>query len=118
MSVDMEDRLPGGAARVEQQPVAVEALICGDRRRLTHHRSEEGLVPHQLADVSVMLARDHQHMCRRLRVDVPERDRALRFTYDVRWDFPGSDLAEQAVVRHARMLRGRCLSAGTDEHHD
>jgi hypothetical protein len=42
-----------------------------------------------------------------LRVDVAERDGPVGLSYDVGGDLTSGDLAEQAVVRHAQMLRGR-----------
>ena len=119
MCVHVKDGLSSATSGVEQQPVTLEALVRGDLSRLTQHRGKESWVIDQLADVPVMFARDHQYVCRRLRVDVAKRDGPISFAYDVSRDLPRRDLAEQALVRHARMLRGRSLcTSGSNEHRD
>ena len=60
-----------------------------------------------------MLARDHEQVTARRRVDVHERDRALVLAHARRGDLAGDDLAEQAVgVAHRRTRVSRSAAHG------
>ena len=53
------------------------------------------------ADVGVVVLRDHDHVHRRLRRDVAERQHAVGLVHQRRRDLAGHDPAEQAVSTHA-----------------
>jgi len=54
-----------------------------------------------------MVARDHQHVRGRLRVDVPESEDALTFKHHRGRDLPGRDTAEQALWHSTIITAGR-----------
>ncbi len=98
---------PAPGAGVEDEPVVVVALGGGDRgRRGDQLGGGLGVAGRELGGVGVVVARHDQHVGRRLRVDVAERDRALGGVHDVGLDVSGDDAAEQAVLHdHAPSRR-------------
>lgn len=100
MGMDMGHRLPGLGARVEDETVTAFADSLGDRDtvRLAHHLGEQAArCARERRRALVMVLGDNQDMNGRLRVDIAERDGALRLQDLVSREFPGCNLAEQAV---------------------
>ena len=101
--VDVEHCLPGAAVAIEHRPVAVLRVplilgdLCGARNQSAHHRRVPFLDVVQRRDVP---AGDDEHMERRLRIDVLERQQLVVLVDDLRGDLAVGDLAEQTVVGH------------------
>jgi len=117
MRVHVVDRLPGFPAGVEDDPVpdSLDALGVGD---LTRHGDDfvkqSAARGGERCHVRKMPPRDHEDMCRRLRVDVTERDRPLPVYHDRGRDLSASDPAEQAVWHTTIIVgagRARCGTA-------
>jgi hypothetical protein len=96
----MPDRLPRFWTGVEHDPVPAvgDALGDGDLVRLADELVEQAVTgAGQGGDVRVMVARDHQNVRGRLRVDVPESEDPLTIKHYRGRDLPGCDTAEQAL---------------------
>jgi hypothetical protein len=100
------DGLPAVAAGIEDDPVARLGDALGGRYlvRVPHQiRQQPGVRGGQVGQIGVVIARDDQHMNRRLRINVAESDRPGIFGhYGCRY-VSSCDPAEQAV-RHAADL--------------
>jgi hypothetical protein len=98
--VQVEDRLPGPRADVDEHAVVGEARVAGGLRDEVEHPLR--LVGRELADVDeavdVPLRQDEQ-MRLGLRVDVPDRDEAVRLRDVVAF---ADETAEEAVLRQRR----------------
>ena len=79
VQVRVEHRLPDARAGVEDQPVVLETLAPRRRRGASRTRRARasGSAAASSAAFGVVAARDHQHVGRRLRVDVAERHGAV-----------------------------------------
>ena len=80
MQMDVEDRLTRFAIGVEHRPVAAigVAVFFGDLRGGAMHGPNEAVVARrQIVQRGDVPARDDQHMQRRLRVDVLDRDQLI-----------------------------------------
>ena len=89
------------AAVVDHDPVAglSDAKFLGERRRGQQQMPEHRLVGRRgLADARNEFLRDDQHMHRRLRVDVMERQRPLVFVNRLVGDLAAQDAREDVVV--------------------
>ena len=125
MGVHVPDRLPRFWTGVEHDPVpaAGDALGDGDLMRLGDELVEQAVTGDgQGGDVRVMVARDHQDVRGRLRVDVPESEDPLAVKHHRGRDLPARDTAEQALWHTTIIVAGRRwrvqdlapgLSAGT-----
>jgi hypothetical protein len=99
VQVGVEDGLAGAGAGVEHQAVVVVALGGGDGGRGGDQLGGRlGVAGGERCGAGVVVARDHQHVGRSLRVDVAERDRALGGVHDVGLDVTCDDAAEQAAL--------------------
>src|SRR5438874_786518 len=77
---------------------AAAALLAGDLAGNGDELPEQRLVLRpRLRDRRDVLARDHQHVHRRLRVEVSKGDRLLIAVHDVGRDLAGGDAAEDAL---------------------
>jgi hypothetical protein len=100
MSMHVPYRLPGVAARIEDDPVPAGGDPGGGGNLMGHC---DQLVKQSVAragqgrHVRKVVPGDHQDMRRRLRADVAEGDDPLSVSYDRGRDLSSSDPAEQAV---------------------
>src|SRR5580693_6763708 len=116
MGVHMPDRLSRSGTGVEHDPVSAvgDALGDGDLVRLGDELVEQAVTgAGQGGDVRVMVARDHQDVRGRLRVDVPEGDDALTVKHHRSRDLPGRDTAEQALWHTTIIMAGGRWSDGS-----
>ncbi len=104
--VHVPDRLPGFRAGVKHDSVAAvgDALSDGYVPGVGHKVGQQASVGRgELGQVRVMSARNHQHVNRSLRVDIPKGNGAGISRHDRRRYPAGRDAAEQAI-RHAAIL--------------
>ena len=96
MCVYMIDGLPAVAAGIEDHPVAGIGNTFGLRHLvgLRGDLSQQTGVTSQRSQVGVVLLRDHQHVNRRLRINVAKCKRPGAFQHDRCWYFAGRDSAE------------------------
>ena len=119
MQMDVEDRLTCFAIRVEHRPVAAigVAVFPGDlRSRAMHGPNEAVVVRRQIVQRGDVSSRDDQHMQRRLRVDVFDRDQLIVLMHELSRNLAADDLAEETVglSRSITAVRGMpCKSART-----
>jgi len=105
VQVQVEHGLPGVGIAVEDRAVAAggEAALGGDRRAAPHHLADELIVVGlEIVQGRHVRARHHQHMHRRLRTDVVERDETLVLVHLRRGNLAGDDAAEE-TVGHERL---------------
>src|SRR5688572_924517 len=106
--MDVEDRLTCFAIRVEHRPVAAigVAVFPGDLRGGAMHGPNEAVVARrQVAQRGDVPARDDQHMQRRLRVDVLNRDQLIVLMHELPGNLTADDLAEKTIAHDARRPR-------------
>lgn len=101
MSVHVPDRLAGLHAGVEDDavPGIGDALGFRDPLRLGGqlvHQAISGLGDR--AQIPVVVLGDHEHVARRLRVDVAESERARTLEHSRRWYLTRHNLTEKAVT--------------------
>src|SRR5580700_1103833 len=113
--MDVADGLAAIRAGVEDHPVPLGDAF--PRRYLLSLLDDLGQQAvargGQLSQVGVMLPRDHQHVHRRLRIDVTESDSSRATGHNRGGNIPGGDAAEQAV-RHVEDLNVWPLQAAAD----
>lgn len=98
--VDVRDALTGVWAGVEYHTVTIRshAFSQGDLMRVGKHVMQNTVrCGYQGSKVSVMAAGNDENVDRRLRVNVPECNRARSLGHDGCWNLPGNDGAKQAV---------------------
>jgi hypothetical protein len=100
VQVNVEHRLACVAVRIEygSETAGRKASLFRDGRRPPHQLANELIVfDGELIKRGDVALRHHQHVSRRLRVDVVERQHPIVFVHDRTWDLPVDDLAEKAV---------------------
>src|SRR5215467_6165474 len=101
MQMQMKHRLPGTAPGVDHRPVAPELAVscnpCRDQGDLAQSRFFFGA---GMLERSKMPLRTNQHVRRRLRVDVLEREHIRVFVHHLRGNLFCSNLAEQTIGAH------------------
>src|SRR5512137_1619630 len=106
--VDVEDELPALPAHVHHAAPAGlgHSPLAGDGGRHPGQLAHDGVVlGGELVEGGDVLARDHERVHRRLRIDVLEGHHVGVLVEQLRRDLLASDLAEQAV-RHASPRSG------------
>ena len=95
--MEVEDRLPGAWADVDDDAVVVEPLLARDvRDELQHPLRLAGRELRDLAEALDMALRQDEQVRLGLRVDVPNRDEAVRFRDVVAL---ADEPAKEAVLR-------------------
>lgn len=100
MHMQVRNALLRVRAVIHDAPIAAlgYALLFGNVCRSTRDPTDEPLISlGQTGKVDNMLAWNHQHMHRRLRIDVAERNHVSVLEHDVSLDLTLSDLAKEAV---------------------
>ena len=83
------------------------AVGGGERGAAPHHLAHDPVIfGGEVVEAGDVAPRHHEHVRRRLRVDVLERDHAVVLIHDRARDLPRDDLAEQAIG-HGTSLRAR-----------
>ena len=110
--VNMVDRLTAIATGVEHDPEAVG--VCGtDFCRNGHDFSGKRRIrAREFCDVVVVCTRNNQHVCRRLRIDVVERNHPIGRVHERRRDVASGNTAEQAVHDQIVFRSGPTRRAG------
>src|SRR4051794_25956046 len=101
MEMDVEDRLAGGLAVVDDDAVAVvfEVQVAGDLRDAVEGQADYArLALIERVERGDVAARDDEDVRRRLRVDVVEGDGDVVLEHLLRGDLAGHDAAEEATV--------------------
>jgi hypothetical protein len=109
VGVDVRHGLARLRAGVEDHPVALAADALGHRYLVSLANDlvqQAGVGGRERGDVRVVLLRDHEHVRRRLRVDVAEREHPVGSQDPGGRDRLGGDSAEQAF-RHTKILGPR-----------
>jgi hypothetical protein len=101
VKMNVKDRLPGVSIRVEHRAVP----RVGDSFLASNLRRDYRESPHEVRICRVVqrgnvTARDHEHVDRRLWIDVAKRNAVLCFRDDGRWNFTPHDSAKEALVCH------------------
>ena len=92
-----------GSQRVQQvDPVAAERVAHAQRQPLGRRDGVREVLVRRVVEVPRVVARDHERVAARPRVDVHERDRVLVLLDDLGGQLARHDLAEDAVVGHGR----------------
>src|SRR5215475_8976232 len=101
MQMKMKDGLPRAAAGIDHGPVAAELAVSGNPRRDQRHLAQSRFFfGAGMLERRKMLLRTNQHVRRRLRVDVLEREHVRIFVHQLRRNLFCSNLAEQAIGAH------------------
>lgn len=113
----MVDRLATIGTGVHDHPEPATVCCANTRSDGQEFGGKCGIGSGQRRDVVVVRARNDQHMDRRLRIDVVERDNPLRVMHEGRRDLAGGNLAEQTthgviVFRSGPPRRARQHDAG------
>src|SRR5438093_2801436 len=111
MHMEVEDRLAALPAGVRHHPVASFGnpfFLCHTGRRL-QKTPQEGPIARVVQAADMPLG-NHQHMDRRLRVDVLEREHLVVLQDDLGRNLPGADLAKETIHRDAHRPRD-CFSS-------
>src|SRR6516225_7538031 len=106
MGMRVEHGLTGLGPGVEDDPVATPGQALGGGHQIRHRgdlRQQPGVGGRQGGQIRIVIFRNDQHMGRRLRINVTERDHPGGLAHLVGWDIPGDDPAEKAV-RHGAIL--------------
>jgi hypothetical protein len=106
----VEDGLAGVGVAVEDGPVAtrIVAMVPGNRRRSPHHLTHQRVVfLRQVVQRGDVPPGYDEDVCRRLRVDIFERDQPIVLVHDRRGYLFRHDLAEKAV--HPRTPRDQTV---------
>src|ERR1700722_7182469 len=106
VGVDVRHGLARLRAGVEDHPVSLAADALGHRYLVSLANDlvqQAGVGRRERGDVRVVLLRDDEHVRRRLRVDVPEREHPVGSQDPGGGDRLGGDSAEQAF-RHTKIL--------------
>ena len=104
--MDVEDGLSRSFVHVKNGTVTglVDSLLPRDLLRGLENPTQNKIVAFcQIVQRRNVFLWDHQHVCRRLRADIFEREHVRVFVYCLRRNVPGDDLAEQAI-RHLGTL--------------
>ena len=100
MQVDVEDALARTAVGVEDRPEADvgNSAVLRDQRRPSDELADEPVVfrPNFIQRGDVTFWHD-QNVCRRLWIDIVERDDAIVFVHDAGRNLSLDDFAEQAI---------------------
>src|SRR6185503_2728921 len=105
VQMDVEHRLAGRSIGVDHGPVARlgDPFRPGDLGRNERQTADHRRVL-RVVERRDMLARHHQHVHRRLRVDVAKRDAVRILPNELRGDLVAYDAAEETVVGHSLVL--------------
>jgi len=116
MRVHVPHRLPRLRSGVEHDAVSglIDTFRFGYPLRLAGQFIEQPAPSlGSRGQVRIVLLGYHEHMSRRLGVDVTERERAVTLQYPRCWDHTSHNLAEKAVGHrrdlNVRAVRGYCL---------
>ena len=103
MQVDVKHRLSGPFIGVEERPISDlgKAAFLRDERRPADELADDLIVfGSDVVERRNMTLRHDQNVCRRLRVDVAEREHAVVFVDDGRRDLARRDPAEETIGSH------------------
>jgi RNA polymerase sigma-70 factor (sigma-E family) len=104
--VDVLDRLPCLRTGIEDDSIPAVRDALGGRYLfgMGHQVGQQAIIRgSELGQVRVMIARDHQHVHRSLRVDIPKGDRSGMSRHNRGWYLAGRYATEQAI-RHGAIL--------------
>jgi hypothetical protein len=96
----VKDRLAGGGARIDDRAISclVETRVIRKARGNAQEMAEHGFVSlRRFVERLDVFEWNHQHVRRRLRIDVLDRNRVFILMHKLSWDFAGDDFAEETV---------------------
>src|SRR5690348_4980634 len=101
MQMQMKDGLPRTASGIDHGSVARESAVSSNPRRDQRDLAQSRFFFRAgMLERRKMLLRANQHVRRRLRVDVLEREHIRVFVHHLRGNLLCSNLAEQAIGAH------------------